>query len=189
MGSQFGIQPEKKHRHTAAPPSGPIRIPVCIVRSTRQKSVYLSSKQENSHSSVFNSGASFVWHSGIPVLRSLQPDPEKHRPFHKVLRTLPRKCKENGTERPKPSNPGETAALVKAFLILGFCPEKELEPRSLFQQTARTQMILLDILEIKIRTYLQVGASRLVANDNPLRVKLERGNRPHLVYSTFHCLL
>ena len=43
-------------------------------------------------------------------------------------------------------------------------------------------MILLDILEIVISTYLKIRTSRLIANNDSLRMQLQGGNCPHLVH-------
>lgn len=50
-------------------------------------------------------------------------------------------------------------------------------------------MILLDILEIVISTYLKIRTSRLIANNDSLRMQLQGGNCPHLVHGTLNGLL
>lgn len=50
-------------------------------------------------------------------------------------------------------------------------------------------MILLDILEIVISTYLKIRASRLIANNDSLRMQLQDGNCPHLVHGALNGLL
>ena len=50
-------------------------------------------------------------------------------------------------------------------------------------------MIFLDILEIVVGAYLQLSASGLVANDDALRMELQRGDCPHLVDSALNSLL
>ena len=50
-------------------------------------------------------------------------------------------------------------------------------------------MILLDVFEVVVGTYLQLGAGSLVANDDALRMELKGRDGPHLVDRTLHRLL
>ena len=50
-------------------------------------------------------------------------------------------------------------------------------------------MILLDIFEVVVGTYLQLGASGLITDDDALRMELQGRDGPHLVDRTLHRLL
>ena len=50
-------------------------------------------------------------------------------------------------------------------------------------------MILLDVFEVVVRTYLQLGAGGLVANDDALRMELQGRDGPHLIDSALNSLL
>ena len=47
----------------------------------------------------------------------------------------------------------------------------------------------LDILEVVVRTDLELDAGSFVTDDDALGVELQSGDRPHLVHSTLDSLL
>ena len=47
----------------------------------------------------------------------------------------------------------------------------------------------LDILEVVVRTDLELDAGSLVTDDDARGVELQSGDRPHLVHTTFDSLL
>ena len=56
-------------------------------------------------------------------------------------------------------------------------------------QRFRIEVVFLDILEIVVRTNLDLGTCGLVAYDDPLRMHLQGRDRPHLVHTALNGLL